>query len=107
MMIEAGRELGSGESADLAILALVPLNEFEYFCLVDSRERSGGELASTAEWARALGQMVADHRLASRDGGRVQQCGSGHSDVERLAVPRPRSHLTCSYGVPTATASGS
>jgi hypothetical protein len=33
----------------------------------------------------------------------VQQCGSGHFDVERLAVPRPRNHLTCSYGVPMAT----
>jgi hypothetical protein len=85
----------------------VPLNEFEYFCLVDSRERSGGEAGEYGGVARAHGQMVADHRLASRDGGRVQQCGSGHSDVERLAVPRPRSHSTCSYGVPTATASGS
>jgi hypothetical protein len=27
----------------LAILSLVPVNEFEYFCLVDSRERAGGQ----------------------------------------------------------------
>jgi hypothetical protein len=106
MMIEAGRELGSGESADLAILALVPLNEFEYFCLVESRERSGGRLASTAEWTRALGQMVADHRLASCHGGRVQQRGSGHSDVERLRCLGPKP-LEVLVRVPTATANGS
>ena len=86
---------------------LVPLNEFKHSVRSIPGKAPAGRLASSAEWTRALGQVVSDQRLASCDGGRVQQCGSGHFDVERLEVPRPRNHLTCSYGVSMATANGS
>jgi hypothetical protein len=37
----------------------------------------------------------------------MQHVGSGQRDFERCRVPRPRNHLTCSYGVPTDTENAS
>ena len=74
MMIEAAGG-GSGESADLAILGLVPLNEFEYFCLVDSRERAGGKAGEyggvdSGAWPNGGGPPVG--QLQRRQGAAVR-----------------------------------
>jgi hypothetical protein len=62
--------------------------------------------ASRCECTRALGHASPSQRMARSAGGSEQQAGSGHLDVERSLVSRPRIHFTWVSGTPTLSPAG-
>lgn len=56
------------------------------------------------ECARADGHAMPFHRAASATGGRWQHSPSGHRDVVRSVVSRPRNQRLWSYGAPRVIA---
>src|SRR5258708_38927676 len=63
-----------------------------------------GSADKMCECARADGQAMPSQRAARRAGGRWQHDGSGHADLVRLTVSRPRNHLASSNGTPSVIA---
>src|SRR5260370_27217320 len=63
-----------------------------------------GSADRMCECARADGQARPSQRAASRAGGRWQHSPSGHEEVWRMTVSRPRNHRECSDGTPSVIA---
>src|SRR5690606_15892590 len=62
-----------------------------------------GAAASSDDCRRGDGDELCAHLAASSCGGCRQHPGSGQVDTLRLAVSRPRNHLTWANGVPRLT----
>ena len=62
-----------------------------------------GIAASSELLSRALGSAYCPQRDDKDEGALRHQFSSGHVEVARLVVSRPRNHFTCANGVPTLT----